>query len=76
MTPKEDPKDKADRLRQQRIAQVDRMQSAQENAQGLTTDLRGVYGLRALSAFGMGGGIGPSRTARPTTSLSGGGKTK
>ena len=52
------------------------MQSAQENAQGLTTDLRGVYGLRALSAFGMGGGIGPSRTARPTTSLSGGGKSK
>lgn len=63
MGPKEDPKDKAERLRQRRIAEIDRMGTAQQNASGLTTDLRGVYGLRALSMFGMGGGPGKTTTA-------------
>ena len=75
MGPKEDPKDKAERLRQRRIAEIDRMGTAQQNASGLTTDLRGVYGLRALSMFGMGGGPGKSAPAlKPTTNTFGNGR--
>lgn len=73
MGPKEDPKDKAERLRQRRIAEIDRMGTAQQNASGLTTDLRGVYGLRALSMFGMGGGPGKT-TQAPKSNTFGNGR--
>ena len=51
-TPEEDPKEKALRLRERRNARRDRNAAAQEEAADLSTDLRGVYGLRALSMFG------------------------
>lgn len=52
MTPKEDPEDKKDRLRERRMASMERTQAAQETASDLTTDLRSVYGLRGISMFG------------------------
>lgn len=48
--PKENPKDKAARLRERQLSQRERNRAAQSNAQSLTSDLRGVYG---LSMFGM-----------------------
>ena len=48
MTPKEDPKDKADRLRERRISLLERMNSTEESAKGLTSDLRAVYGLTGI----------------------------
>jgi hypothetical protein len=48
--PKEDPQDKQARLRERELATRERNRAAQSNAQSLTSDLRGVYG---LSMFGM-----------------------
>lgn len=42
--PKEDPADKAARLRERRISELDQKQSAQKNAAGMAKDLRAVYG--------------------------------
>lgn len=77
MTPKEDPKDKAARLRERRIADLERTSSTERAASGLSSDLRAVYGLSSISMFGSRGG-GGSPAPRPTSKLpgSGGGKSK
>lgn len=49
--PKEDPQDKAARLRERRLAQLERRRAAETNASGSTRDLGAVYDLRALSMF-------------------------
>ena len=48
MTPKENPKDKAARLRERRISDLEQKDTAQNTAAGLTSDLRAVYGLKKL----------------------------
>lgn len=50
MKPEEDPKDKAARLRERRMSELDQQRTAEETAGGLTTDLRSVYGLRSGKA--------------------------
>lgn len=74
-TPKEDPQDKAARLRERRLSELEQDQAAQEQAKGLTTDIRAVYGLRALSMFGKPGvpaptspGVAPVNPFGPGTS--------
>lgn len=62
---KEDPNDKAARERERRLAELDQNAAAQQNAGGLTTDLRSVYGLRSLSLFGTGPGA-PKPVSTPT----------
>lgn len=42
--PKEDPADKKARLRERRLSEIERMQTAEGNAAGLAADLRAVYG--------------------------------
>jgi hypothetical protein len=51
MKPKEDPKDKAARLRERRLTEVERTSSAEQNAQSLTSDLMAVYGMGKPSMF-------------------------
>lgn len=43
--PKEDPEETKRRERETRLATIERRDAAQENARGLTSDLRGVYGI-------------------------------
>jgi hypothetical protein len=45
MKPKEDPADKAARVRERRLSDLELSKSAQENARGLSTDLFSVYGM-------------------------------
>ena len=45
-TPKEDPEAVEDRERERRLADRERNRAAQRNAASLTSDLRGVYGIR------------------------------
>ena len=52
MKPGEDSNDKAARLRERRITDVERQKTTEESAAGLTSDLRAVYGMRGLSMFG------------------------
>lgn len=59
MGPKEDKKDKADRERERRLALIDRRESAEETASGLSSDIQSVYGIRGLSMFGT---PGPTRS--------------
>lgn len=56
MKPKEDPKDKAARLRERRISEIEQRQAAQQQASGLSSDLTSVYGFtgRGLSMFAKG----------------------
>ena len=49
MGPSEDPQDKAARLRERRISELERMRASQENAAGLTSDIRAIYGLRGVT---------------------------
>lgn len=51
-TPKEDPADKAARLRERRLAELDRNTATQQLATGLTSDIRGTYGT-GVSMFGL-----------------------
>ncbi len=53
--PEEDPEAKKDRLRQRRLSMLDRRETSEEAAGGLTSDLRAVYGLKGLSMFGARG---------------------
>ena len=46
--PKEDPADKAARLRERRISEIERTKVAQDSAGGLTSDLRAVYGMKGV----------------------------
>jgi hypothetical protein len=48
MNTKEDPKDKAARLRERRITEVERSKTAESAAGSLTSDLRSIYGLRQI----------------------------
>ncbi len=64
-TPKEDPADKAARLRERRLSELEQDQAAQEQAKGLSSDIRAVYGLRALSMFGTPGRPAPSVPVAP-----------
>ena len=48
MGPKEDPKDKAARLRERRLTEIERTKTAESAAGSLTSDLRAIYGLRQL----------------------------
>ena len=67
-TPKEDPKAKADRERERRLSTIERRRSAQDEADDMTSDLRSVYGLNALSMFGRAGAraAAPASTPRRT----------
>lgn len=51
--PKENPADKKARLRERRMSTLERARAAEDQAGGLTADLRAIYGSR--------------RTVRPTT---------
>ena len=42
--PKEDPQDKKARLRERRLAEIERSSAAEGNAAGLAADLRAIYG--------------------------------
>lgn len=64
-TPKEDPADKAARLRERRISELEQDQATQKQAAGLTSDIRSVYGLRAMSLFGTPGRQNISPTPSP-----------
>ena len=48
MKPKEDPADKAARMRERRLSEIERTQSTEDSAGGLTSDLRAVYGMKGL----------------------------
>lgn len=65
MKAKEDPADKASRLRERRITEVERQKTTEQSASGLTSDLRAVYGMRGLSMFGA-SGTGGTKVAAPT----------
>lgn len=52
MKPKENGADKAARLRERRMTEVERAQSAETSAQSLTSDLQAIYGRRGKSLFG------------------------
>jgi hypothetical protein len=62
--PKEDPQDKAARLRERRLSEIDQMQAAQKTAGDLTTDFRAVYGLRGLP-LQFGSAIGKTSIKKP-----------
>lgn len=49
--PKEDPEDRKARLRERRLAQLERRRASEQNASGASRDLGAVYDLRALSMF-------------------------
>lgn len=48
MQPKESREDRDARRRERRLSEIDQTKSAQEQAAGLTTDLRAIYGLRGI----------------------------
>jgi hypothetical protein len=50
-SPKEDPEDKAARLRERRITDVERSEATQRNAAGMTSDLATIYGLKGLKGL-------------------------
>lgn len=57
MKPKEDPQDKAARLRERRMSELEQERAGQKNAASLTSDLRAVYKLGRLpSVFSTTGG--------------------
>jgi len=70
---KEDPADKAARLRERRVSLLENRRAAQGTAEGLTTDYGSVYNLGALSMFGQKGtgrsnlGTAPAPTNRKST---------
>lgn len=45
---KEDPKDKAARMRERRITDIERQKTAEQQASGLTSDIRAIYGMKGL----------------------------
>lgn len=67
MGPKEDPDAKKERLREQRLSLIDRRNSAEDTAGGLTTDMRAVYGLGGLSLLGQRGKKKATATSTTTT---------
>lgn len=71
MGPKEDPDAKRDRLRQRRLSMLDRRETAEQAAGGLTSDLRAVYGLKGLSMFGARGSSVAPKAPAPAPARSG-----
>ena len=75
-SPKEDPADKAARLRERRLSELELTQTTEKQAGGLGNDLASVFGLRSIPMFGMGGS--PARPSvqapkpKPTASRFGG----
>lgn len=72
-TPKEDPVEKQERLRQRRVAELDRRRATKDSAESLTSDIRNVFGLGGVSMFkrrlGIVGGIPKASIApRPVSS--------
>lgn len=51
--PRENPADKQARQRERRLSSMERSRATQDNAAGLTSDLRAVYGLRNISMFSL-----------------------
>ena len=70
MGPKEDPEAKKDRERQRRMSVLDRRETSEEAAGGLTSDLRAVYGLKGLSMFGARGTSKPAAAKTGTAATS------
>lgn len=58
--PKENPDDKKARLRERRLSEVERAGATQDNASGLTADVRAIYGMQPKGA--------PSQPFKPTRS--------
>ena len=58
MKPKEDPADKAARLRERRMTEIERTSATENNAGGLTSDLRAVYGMKGMGSMSGGGTTG------------------
>ncbi|MGL6209111.1 MAG: hypothetical protein ACRC14_04690 [Paracoccaceae bacterium] len=48
MKPKEDPADKAARLRERRVSELEQGRTAEQTAGGLSSDLRSVYKFKNL----------------------------
>lgn len=57
-TPKENPDDKAARLRERRSAELERSRTVQTQARDMTGDVRRIYGNR-VSMFGLARPIAP-----------------
>ena len=55
--PKEDPADKKARLRERRLSEIERMGATQDNAAGLSADVRAIYGMQPKG--------GPSQPFKP-----------
>lgn len=55
-SPKEDPADKAARLRERRTSEIEQQSAAEANAAGLSSDLASIYNFRGknLSMFARG----------------------
>lgn len=64
MKPKENPEDKAARLRERRLSLLEQKETTEESARGLTTDLRAVYGLKNIKAMPPGAVIGKPVTGK------------
>lgn len=74
-SPKEDPAEKAARERERRLSELDQNAATQDQAGGLTDELRSVYGLRSLSLFGTAGKPAPKPVAqKPKTTPIGAGQ--
>lgn len=62
--PKESKADRDARRRERRLSEIDQQKSAQEQAAGITTDLRAIYGLRGIPL--MMGSAPVSKPKQPT----------
>lgn len=62
--PKEDPEDKKARMLERRQSLLERRNAAEQNAGGLTNDLRAVYGIQSLFNFGRTGTKPKTSTVR------------
>lgn len=60
-TPKEDPADRAARLSERRLSELEQVRAGQANAAAMTSDLRAVYGFRNSFGYRM-----PPSVFRPT----------
>lgn len=58
--PKEDPADKAARLRERRMTELDRARSGEMNAASLTSDMRSVYNMKSLPGISFAPGVARS----------------
>lgn len=74
MISREDPKAKAARLREMRMSEVELTKATQNNAAGLTTDLRAIYGMNGgasgMSLFNL-IGTNPASAGRKSPFLKG-----